>query len=329
MVAFMWNNFVTVFLMLILVTFAIVYIGERLVFYAEKLAVGIGISGGLVGYILVAAVTSIPEVVSTFIAAADGLPSMASGNIFGSNAANIALLAMIVIGASAKLTRLSWESWSGITASLLMVAVVAILYLMAFRGTYMPSKLSFALWPLIIYTGLMYLNFTLIKKEGLPPKEEGQGGIQGFSVFSLLIVGCAWLLVTLCTRMTELPFPGLGKPLGEQFVGTLVLAVSTSVPELVTTSSMVRRGLTDMAYGNIFGSNVFNLMIFCWAPMFAASSAGVFLQSIPITLIYTVLAIVLFSAMMALATLMSSKKAQMATMVGIVVLWAGSLALVF
>lgn len=329
MVAFVWNNFVTIFFMLILVTLAIVYIGERLVFYAEKLAVGIGISGGLVGYILVAAVTSIPEVVSTFIAASDGLPSMASGNIFGSNAANVALLAMIVIGASAKLTRLSWESWSGITASLLMVAVVTIIYLMAFRGTYMPSKLSFALWPLIIYIGLMYLNFTLIKKEGLLPKEEGQGGVAGFSLFSLLIVGCSWLLVTLCTRMTELPFPGLGKPLGEQFVGTLVLAVSTSVPELVTTNSMVRRGLTDMAYGNIFGSNVFNLMIFCWAPMFAATSAGVFLQSIPITLIYTVLAIILFSTMMALATLMSSKKAQMATMVGIVVLWAGSLALVF
>ena len=117
---------------------------------------------------------------------------------------------------------------------------------------------------------------------------------------------------------------------GEQCVGSLMLAAATSVPKIVATNAMVRRGITVMAYGNVVGSNVFNLMIFCWAPFFAAGSAGLFLQRIPLSLIYTVLAVALFSLMAFAASLMPRhEKTQRAAMAGIVILWAGSLALVF
>jgi cation:H+ antiporter len=82
----------------------------------------------------------------------------------------------------------------------------------------------------------------------------------GISLFAALIVaGGVWLSV-LGDRLAQPPEAG-GLGLGQTFVGTVFLAFSTSLPELVVAISAVRMGCFDMAFGNVLGSNMFNLAV--------------------------------------------------------------------
>ena len=325
MPSLLWDHFFGVFFLLVLSVVAIVFIGHQLVLYADKLANKLGISGGLVGYILVAAVTSIPELVSTFVAAANNLPALAAGNIYGSNAANIAFLSLIFLVTNQKMAKMNLEALAGLWASLAILLAVSLLYIFITFGIISLGEVPLAGVIFIFYLLLMYLNYRVIEDDEAEAAEKGKGGLRGFLIFSALIIVCSWALVVFCSRMTELPFPGLGKPLGQQFVGTLILAVATSVPEIVTTFTMVRKGYSDMAYGNIFGSNVFNLTIFCFAPLFDAQE---FWKSIPFSMLYTALFVVAFSLILFFA----SKKnfvLQRLLLMGIFGMWVLSLALVF
>ena len=325
MIALFWDHFFGVFFLLALSVLAIVFIGQYLVLYADKLANKLGISGGLVGYVLVAAVTSIPELVSTFTAAASNLPALAAGNIYGSNTANIAFLSIIFLVTNKAMPRLSIESFVGFCASLAILGAVSGLYMFAFFDILYPQEIFTAGFIFILYLFLMYINYRYIDDEETEAKKKETRGWRGFLSFSVLIVICSWALVHFCVRMTELPFPGLGRPLGQQFVGTLILAVATSVPEIVTTFAMVRKGYAGMAYGNIFGSNVFNLMIFCFAPLFAAKE---FWKEIPFSMMFTALFVVVFSVGLLLASRRSFLR-QRILLLGIVVMWVFSLALIF
>lgn len=325
-VSFFWGSFFTVFFISVLTSLAVVYIGTKLVYYADKLTVSTGLSGGLVGFVLVAAVTSIPELVSTFLAAAKGLPGLAAGNIFGSNAANVAIFASIILIFGKKVDKLSKESLSALLESLLMLAVFVIIYFLLRRGAavnaWIPAVIVF-----IFYLFLMKFNYGLSGQQEITSQKTGSSGLLGFLWFSVLIVFCSWVLVLCCKRMTELPFPGLGRPLGAHFIGTLVLAVSTSVPEMVTTVAMVKKGFTNMAFGNIFGSNVFNLVVFAFAPLFTNSVA--FWQGIPSPVLYTILAVLVLTVLMGLASTVKKQKVQALLLMMIILVWFVSFIPVF
>ncbi|MGL5721673.1 MAG: sodium:calcium antiporter [Brevinema sp.] len=325
MLSLLWNHFFGVFFLLVLSVIAIVFIGRYLVLYADKLAAQLGISGGLVGYILVAAVTSIPELVSTFIAASNNFPALAAGNIFGSNAANIAFLSVVFLVTNQAMAKMNLEALAGLWASLAILVAVSLLYVLIVLGIISLGEVPLAGFIFVFYLLLMYLNYRVIDDDDVEAPEKGKGGLRGFFLFSVLIVGCSWALIHFCARMTQLPFPGLGRPLGQQFIGTLILAVATSVPEIVTTFVMVRRGYSEMAYGNIFGSNVFNLMIFCFAPLFAAQE---FWKAIPFSMMYTALFVVAFSLILFFASKMHFI-IQRLFLIGIFLMWIASLALVF
>ncbi|MGL5255179.1 MAG: sodium:calcium antiporter [Brevinema sp.] len=321
----LWDHFSGVLFLLVLSVIAIVFIGHYLVLYADRLATKLGISGGLVGYILVAAVTSIPELVSTMTAAANNYPSLVAGNIMGSNAANISFLALVFLVTNRKMAKMNIEALLGLWGSLAILLAVSLVYLLIILGLVSLGKIPLAGFIFLFYLLLMYLNYHAIENDDIDAESKITSGFRGFFFFSVLIIGCSWLLVLFCTRLTVLPFPGLGRPLGQHFIGTLILAVATSVPEIVTTFIMVRHGHAAMAYGNIFGSNVFNLTIFCFAPLFSTSE---FWTSIPFSMIYTAIFVAIFS----LVLFFASKRnfiVQRLLLLGITIMWVASLIVVF
>ncbi|MCK5879722.1 MAG: hypothetical protein KAH24_08075 [Holophagae bacterium] len=84
-----------------------------------------------------------------------------------------------------------------------------------------------------------------------------------FMFFSVIIVLAGYLMTGVCDRIAVTPFY-VGDStlvLGRTFVGQMFLAVATSLPELIVSFSAVKLGKTDMAYANIFGSNIFNMAI--------------------------------------------------------------------
>ena len=100
---FIWNNFLSLLSIIGLITVIIFYIGDRLIFYANQLAVVTNISGAFIGFVLIAMITSIPEMVSTFISVKKGLINLAVGGVLGSNMLNIEVGGQAVLGSQLEL----------------------------------------------------------------------------------------------------------------------------------------------------------------------------------------------------------------------------------
>jgi cation:H+ antiporter len=81
------------------------------------------------------------------------------------------------------------------------------------------------------------------------------------ALMAVIIVAASWWLARLCDTLSTHRIELIGRPLGATFVGAFFLAVATSLPEIVTSVAAVRLGNLDMALGNIFGSNMFNIFV--------------------------------------------------------------------
>jgi cation:H+ antiporter len=80
-------------------------------------------------------------------------------------------------------------------------------------------------------------------------------------IMALIIVAASYWLARICDVLSVHRIELIGRPLGATFVGACFLALATSLPEIVTSITAVRLGKLDMALGNIFGSNMFNIFV--------------------------------------------------------------------
>ena len=89
----------------------------------------------------------------------------------------------------------------------------------------------------------------------------GYSAAISFVLMAVIIVVASWWLARLCDVLSAHRIELIGRPLGATFVGAFFLALATSLPEIVTSISAVRLGNLDLALGNIFGSNMFNIFV--------------------------------------------------------------------
>ena len=244
----------------------IVFTGSKLTRYGDIIGEKTGMSGLWVGILLLAGATSLPELVTSVSAAIFvGAPNLSFGNIFGSNNFNIFIIALldIIILRSPVFRKAS-------TNHLFTIALGMCLTCLGLTGIIL-GKMSFTMYLYIIsiligitYVGGTWLVSVIEKKVAVETvTEEVQYGdvtlikaIVVFSINAVIIVGaCIWLSF-LGDQIAEIT--GWGRT----FVGSIFLALATSLPELVVTgSALVQVKDLDMALGNIFGSNLFNIMI--------------------------------------------------------------------
>lgn len=244
--------------------------GARLIRYGDALAALTGLSRNWIGLILVATVTSLPELVTGLSAVTvAAAPDIAVGDALGSCVFNLAILALIDgLYRKAPLYGVadSVHKWSaGLGISLLITASAAI-YLGG-RGA-LPaighvSVASLAI--LAIYLAAMrtlYLRDQSTARSGHVERPGGRDAemnirtaLTGYAVASAVIVGAGIWLPMLGVE--------LARTMGwsNSFVGTLFVAFATSVPELAATLGAVRIGAIDMAFGNLLGSNLFDVLI--------------------------------------------------------------------
>lgn len=239
--------------------------GVRLSRYGDAIATLSGVSRNWVGLILVATVTSLPEMVtglsSVTVAAA---PDIAVGDALGSCVFNLAILAMIdllyrrepLYGIAGNANILS----AGFGVILLAGVGLAVLFTQ--HGT-MPTVGHVSLASLVIFILYLMAMRTLFWREQRNTSTviAGQSemslrtAVMGYALASVVIVGAGILLpligVELATRMNW----------STSFVGTLFVAFATSVPELATTLGAIRIGAIDMAFGNLLGSNLFDVLV--------------------------------------------------------------------
>lgn len=333
---FIWNNFLLLLLIIGLITGIIFYIGDRLAFYADQLSVVTGLSGAFIGFVLIAMITSIPEMVSTFISVQKGLIGLAAGGVFGSNMVNVAMLSTIFLIFKDKKLKIKNSSIFSFLSSLILLGFVGIVIIQYPISEMIPNKYLVIFIFIIIYSVTMRHAYDLNKHDETQELEESTQSnesisatktIVAFTFFTLGIIGISWALVVVCQQIARVDVPIYGKALGEHFIGCLILAVATSIPELATTYQMVRRGFTSMAVENIAGSNIFNLLVLVLASLFSTANLWI---HIPLNSLYTIFLIFIVSLLICIIGLIKESKIfTYIIYIGIIGIWLYSLVLVF
>ena len=232
------------------------YGGDFLVTGSTHLARFLKISPFVIGATVIAFGTSAPELAVAILAALDAAPELAMGNIIGSNIANIglvlgitAMIAPIVIASK----RFNREYPPLLLAAFLILFLVWDLKIHRLEGAIMVSLLALYIWR------------SFSHKEDLSSELEDEIGFltdKGPAFQFLLIIGG---LVSLVGGAKFLVSGGvsIARNIGisEWFIGITIVAIGTSLPEIVSSIMAARRGHGEMAIGNIFGSNIFNILM--------------------------------------------------------------------
>ncbi len=220
----------------------------------------------VVGLTVVALGTSLPELAVSLSAAAAGSSDMALGNVVGSNLINI----LVILGLSAAILPLSVDRSMFRRDLPVLLLTSAILPVMTLVGAWRIGRISGGILAalfigyiyLTVRSALAYRKAECVLPEGEDiPAEENGGKNLSWWLSILFVVGGAALIVfggdLSVDAATE-----IAKQIGvsEAVIGLTVVALGTSLPELVTSAVAARKGNSDIALGNVVGSCIFNVL---------------------------------------------------------------------
>ena len=238
----------------------IVFAAYFLAKYGDVIAIRTGLGGMFIGILLMAGATSLPELLTSMEAVKQNSPNIAAGNLLGSNGFNMLLLAILdLLHRSQRILRKA-AMRHALTGGLAIMMISLVLYLIAAD---VQVKLGWVGLDSIIIIAAYIFALRLIsgdsKAEKMEPEEIPAEvpklwvGLLGFSLAAGVLIFITPYMVGASVGIAEIT------GLGTTFVGTTLVALVTSLPETVTTIAAIRMGASDMAIGNLFGSNMFNM----------------------------------------------------------------------
>ncbi|MEP2773839.1 MAG: calcium/sodium antiporter [Fulvivirga sp.] len=236
---------------------------DLLVSGASSIAMKFNISEMIIGLTIVSFGTSLPELLVNVTASLNGNPGIAIGNIFGSNIANI----LLILGISAIIKPLPIQKniyFSEIPFSLIATLLVGFLANAALFSDVKSLTLSGIDGVILLVFFALFMGYIYVVHKSSSSQQDTLEDIHqdismrksvGMIVIGLvgLYFGGEWV-VNGAVKIAHI----FG--LSETFIGLTIIAIGTSLPELVTSAMATFRGNTDMAVGNVVGSNIFNLL---------------------------------------------------------------------
>lgn len=270
----------------------IVLVGTKLSREGDRIAELSGLGRLWIGVVLMSAATSLPEIFTTVSAAWMTAPDLAAGDLFGAGLTNMLTLGLIDLLHRQKRVWQQAALEHTLTAALAMVltGLAAFFILLKVNITRLGIGLG-SLTLLIFYVLGMRVVFRqedmkrrLREQERLSEERAGKPDASagrrtdlrraaaGFSAAAVVLLLTAPFLAWSAERIAQ------DTGLTSTFIGTSLVAVTTSLPELVTAIAAVRLGAFDLAVGNLFGSNAFNMAAFFFAD--AAYREGGLLASV-------------------------------------------------
>jgi cation:H+ antiporter len=243
----------------------VVVAAYKLAEYGDVIAVRTNLGGLIVGTIFLAGATSLPELVASISAFSVGAPDLAAGNFFGSNMVNVLLLALVdLINYQVPLLRRMAITHTLTAVLSMLLMVLAIIFIMGDVDLTIGWVGVDSIILILLYFGGVWLVQQESRGAGSVSAAEPvivaddfpslRRGLLGFAISVLVLVAVVPQLVGASTDIAALT------GLGDSFVGTALLSVVTSLPELLAALAAVRIGAFDLAVGNLFGSSVFNML---------------------------------------------------------------------
>lgn len=253
----------------IVCTSVIFYSGTRLSKYGDIIAEKTGLGRTWIGVVLMASVTSLPELVTGISSVTyAGVPDIAVGDVLGSCVFNMLILAFL--DAIYRPAPISTRAHHGHVISagfgILLLSVVGISMFFGIRILPFGWIGSYTLFFIIVYFIAMRLIYTYEKRQISLFMKEMEVVLKYGNVSTKTAV-LNYIINALFVIVAAMFLPGIGKGiaettgLGQTFVGNIFIAISTSLPEVVVSIAAVKMGAIDLAIGNLFGSNIFNIFI--------------------------------------------------------------------
>lgn len=249
------------YLILLLGLAGLVVAGDALVRGAVGLAERFGIPPLIIGLTVVALGTSAPELMISIQAAFEGAPDIAIGNVVGSNIANV----LLVLGIPALIAAIPCDQPGLARSTVFMIVISLVFAFFALSG-------QLVLWHGMVFLALLGVflvgSYLSAKSAGNGPSTsdiETIDGVEGvpqslWAAIGFFAVGIIGL--PLAADATVESASSIARSLGvsEVIIGLTIIAIGTSLPELVTTVVAAFKGQSDVGVGNVIGSNVFNIL---------------------------------------------------------------------
>lgn len=235
--------------------------GEGVVRGAVAIARRLGLSELLIGLTLVGFGTSTPELMTSIDAALAGSPGIALGNVIGSNIGNILLILALVVlirPLSVNPAAVRRDGALVIVASLALAALALVFgelnrWIGGFFLLALLCYVAFVWWIERVGGAAADMHIEGGHSHDPPPQKLWQAALFALGGLGLLVWG-ADLLVGGAITMARLA------GVSETVIGLTIVAIGTSLPELVATLAAALKGRADVAFGNIVGSNLYNIL---------------------------------------------------------------------
>jgi cation:H+ antiporter len=251
----------------------VVVAGTYLARFGDAIAKRTRLGGLWIGAVLLAGATSLPELATDISAVRMGALDLAVGDLFGSSMANMLILALIdLLSPRREVLRratLDHALAAGLAISLNALAVAFLLVPSGFLVAGVAPESAVLFLGYVLGTRAVYRN--AMRDYGPVPGKEPEvikavderlptlrRALVGFAAAAGVTLAAAPLFAYAAKELA------VATGLGATFTGTWLVGLSTSLPELVTSIAAVRIGAFDLAVGNLFGSNAFNMSIFFW-----------------------------------------------------------------
>ncbi len=272
--------------------------GTALALAADRIAEITRLGRLLVGSLLLAGATSLPELSVGISAIRKGLPDLAIGDLLGGSLMNLLILAVLDLAVRSRGGMLSRQAASHALSGALSIGLTAIVGLAVLTADRLPSVtvLNVGGWSMAVVIAyalgarMIFINQRIAARAAADAAEAAAGAAAAQQTSPHGWAGL-WKPATvflLATVVLILAGPRLAETAGEladttglgrTFVGTTLVAIATSLPELVAGITAIRVGAFDLVVGNVFGSNAFNMMLF--APFDAVHDGSLFAAANP------------------------------------------------
>ncbi len=235
---------------------------------SSALAKRFHVPGLIIGLTIVALGTSAPEMAVSIVAALQGSNEIALSNVVGSNIFNL----LVVLGVCAVIFPLPVDEivlrrdlpFSIITTILLLLITCgSVLFGGHFFEYSAEREVAVVARPvgfLLVALFIGYIVFLILKARKNPSEEESTSNEPMWKCILLIIVGLALIIAGGQVVVYSAKEIARAAGMTETLIGLTIVAIGTSLPELVTSAVAARKGETGMATGNVIGSNIFNLL---------------------------------------------------------------------
>lgn len=221
---------------------------------ASGIADKFGIPQLVIGLTIVALGTSLPEAAVSIAAALEGSADITIGNVVGSNIMNV----LVILGFTSVICAIPVQKSTVKYEIPFVIIVTVVLGLLGLFDNTVSRLDGILLWVLMaVYMGYL---LKMAKKGTTPEEEKKEKKMSVWKMLLMVVVGAVMIVggskVTVDAASKLATIFGMS----ERFIGLTIVALGTSLPELVTSATAAVKGKSDIAMGNIIGSNIFNIL---------------------------------------------------------------------